>query len=74
MLQQRLLRQGRRHQPAGDELSGGGLLVRRRVRPERVAGDVWALLCRPPIGDAVPGAGYDDSCCCHSKAAQLLPV
>ncbi len=73
MLQQRLLREGRRHQPAGDELPGGGLPVRRRVRPERVAGDVRALLRRPPVRDlcldlqATPAGGPrllpQDVCC-----------
>ncbi|XP_044967378.1 uncharacterized protein LOC123427407 isoform X2 [Hordeum vulgare subsp. vulgare] len=57
MLQQRLLRQGGRDQPAGDELPRGGLPLRRRFRPQRVAGDVRPLLRHPPVRDALPGAG-----------------
>jgi hypothetical protein len=74
MLQQRLLRQGRRHQPVGDELPGGGLPLRRRVRPQRVAGDVRPLLHGPPGRDAVPGAGGSSSSSRQYKSAQVLLV
>lgn len=67
MLQQRLLRQGRRDQLAGDELPGGGLPVRRRLRPERDAGDIRRLLRRAPVRDAVRRGSAE-------AAAVLLPL
>jgi hypothetical protein len=69
MLQQRLLRQGRGHQPGGDELPGGGLPVRRRLRPQRGAGDVRRLLRRAAVGAAVRRG-----CPRTAQAAALLPV
>ena len=69
MLQQRLLRQGRGHQPGGDELPGGGLPVRRRLRPERGAGDVRRLLRRAAVRAAVRGGSP-----AAAEAAALLPL
>jgi hypothetical protein len=72
MLQQRLLRARGRHQPGGDELPGGGLPLRRRLRPQRHARRLRLLLLRAAERDGLPRAAAQARGSGPAAAAELL--